>query len=238
MDLVNLIYSIKEQPNEEVRNSEFLKFIGFCLQYADKSQSQNYQDIWALWETRKFQNKFFVEFGGTDGITGSNTYLLEKEFGWMGIVAEPNPFWHDKLTNNRTCSISKDCVFDRTGDVVDFLMVEAADLSTIKGFGKDEFAEERKKSEVIKVNTVSLFDLLEQHNAPTEIDYLSVDTEGSEYGILNAFFQANNGKYYVRNITVEHNFTMRDKLYDLLTKNGYTRKFAELSRWDDFYTRD
>jgi len=238
MDLVNLIYAIKEQSNEEIRNSELLKFVGFCLQNADRSYAQNYQDVWALWQAQKLNIKdlFFVEFGATDGITSSNTYLLEKEFGWKGILAEPNPFWHNDLLKNRTCSISKDCVFDRTGDVVDFMMVEAADLSTIKGFGKDEFTEQRKKSELTKVNTISLVDLLDSYKAPAEIDYLSIDTEGSEYGILNAFFQ-NNKKYYIRNITVEHNFSMREILYELLTANGYKRVFAELSRWDDFYTR-
>jgi hypothetical protein len=84
------------------------------------------------------------------------------------------------------------------------------------------------------VNTVSLYDPLKNNGAQDTIDYLSVDTEGSEYGILNAFFQAND-KYTVKTITVEHNFKMRDKLNELLTKNGYVRKFEQISRWDDFY---
>jgi len=237
MDLVNLIYSIKDEANTQIRNTEFLKFIGYCLENAHHSQAQNYQDIWVLWQKgEQKRDGFFVEFGATDGLTSSNTYLLEKEFGWKGIVAEPNPFWHENLKKNRGCHISEKCVFDVSNEQIDFLMTEAADLSTIKGFGKDEFVEERKKSQVTKVTTVSLIDLLNEHNAPEKIDYLSIDTEGSEYGILNAFFTKNT-KYQVENVTVEHNFTMRDKLYDLMTSNGYVRKFAELSRWDDFYTR-
>ena len=192
-----------------------------------------------LWQTAKKQsdNFFFVEFGATDGTTISNTYLLEKVYGWKGIVAEPNPYFHKKLLESRKCNISTDCVYSESGETLEFMMV-ASDgaLSTIKGFGNDEFTEERKKSEVIKVNTISLYDLLEKNDAPETIDYLSVDTEGSEYGILNAFFQKNN-KYDVRLITVEHNFTMRDKLHELMTANGYQRKFEPISRWDDFYVK-
>jgi FkbM family methyltransferase len=233
MDLGQLIYSIKEDP---IRNEELLQFIGFCLQHAHHSESQNYQDVWALWETKSKRQGFFVEFGATDGKTSSNTYLLEEQFGWGGILAEPNPTWHEELAKNRNALISHDCVYTETGQTLEFLKTDAADLATIKGFGNDEFSEERKKSETISVNTISLYDLLDYNGAPEVIDYLSIDTEGSEYGILNAFFQKNN-KYDVKCITVEHNFTMRDKLHELLTTNGYVRKFEQISRWDDFYVK-
>ena len=238
MDLGQLIYSIKEASNEQLRNEELFQFIGFCLQHAHHSEAQNYQDVWALWENKFHErDKFFVEFGATDGKTSSNTYLLEKVYGWDGILAEPNPIWHEELSKNRTSHISHKCVFTESNKTLDFLKTEAPDLATIKGFGRDdEFKTEREKSETISVETISLYDLLEEKNAPHIIDYLSVDTEGSEYGILNAFFQKNN-KYDVRLITVEHNFTMRDKLHELLTANGYKRKFEPISRWDDFYTK-
>ena len=79
-------------------------------------------------------------------------------------------------------------------------------------------------------------DLLEKYSAPSIIDYLSIDTEGSEYDILNAFdFQ----KYKFRVITCEHNFTpMREKIYDLLIKKGYKRKLSNISRVDDWYVYD
>jgi len=76
---------------------------------------------------------------------------------------------------------------------------------------------------------------LKKHQAPKEIDYLSIDTEDSEYDILTNFHFS---EYKIKVITVEHNFTaMREKIYDLLTRNGYERKYENLSRWDDWYIK-
>jgi Methyltransferase FkbM domain len=85
------------------------------------------------------------------------------------------------------------------------------------------------------VHTVSLNDLLEQHGAPGKIDYLSVDTEGSELRILSAFdFE----KYSVDVINVEHNFTVdREAIHALLVSKGFVRKFEMLSLFDDWYVR-
>ena len=64
------------------------------------------------------------------------------------------------------------------------------------------------------METVSLTDLLDDHSAPLEIDYLSIDCEGSELEILK---NHNFDKYSFKVITCEHNFTeKRKKIYDLL----------------------
>jgi hypothetical protein len=65
-------------------------FLAFCLQYSSKSKAQMMQDIYVLFRLPK-TNGFFVEFGGTDGITINNTYLLENTMSWSGVVAEPFP---------------------------------------------------------------------------------------------------------------------------------------------------
>ena len=86
------------------------------------------------------------------------------------------------------------------------------------------------------VETVSLNDLLAFWEAPRRIDYLSLDTEGSELDILQHFdFAAHD----VRLITVEHNHTARRQpILELLTARGYRRKFETLSSVDDWYVRD
>ena len=83
------------------------------------------------------------------------------------------------------------------------------------------------------VETISLLDMLDKFDAPRHIDYLSIDTEGSEYEILRDF---DFDKYKFSVITCEHNQTeTRDRIYDLLTGKGYVRKMEDLSQQDDWY---
>jgi len=239
VDLTGLIYSIQEPPNILLKKSEELAFIGHCLINANEKESQNYQDVFVLYETKYKRNGYFVEFGATDGKDISNTILLEKKYGWTGIVAEPNPVWHDALIKNRTCHISKSCVYSKTGEEIEFIASDTPDISGIKEFAsKDEHTANRNIGRTITVQTISLVDLLDQYNAPNEIDYLSIDTEGSEYVILKAFFD-NPKNYKIDNITVEHNWIQsdRDAIYNLLRDNGYERKLVMFSRCDDFYTK-
>lgn len=200
-----------------------------------QSVSQLGQDLWVLERTGQKWGGFFVEFGATDGITLSNTWLLESQFGWTGICAEPNPKFLTDLRRNRQCKVTDACIGARTGDVVDFVMADV--FGGITGYADaDQHSEIRKAymadGNLMRVTTVSLDDFLTQNAAPCEIDYLSIDTEGSEYDILAAFpFD----RWNIRLITVEHNFTpARDKIYELLSAQGYTRFEAE---WDDWYER-
>lgn len=226
-----------------MRNNESVRFLGHCFAHYDKSHSQNFQDVWALYESSFRKDGFYVEFGATNGVIGSNSLLLRNDFGWRGILVEPNPVWHEELHANRSDDKTKivhDCVFTETGKTLEFLAVKDADLSTIQGFGNDdEHTQKRKNNSVINVNTVSLYDMLKMQDAPGYIDYISIDTEGSEYDILSSFFEVND-TFDVRTFTIEHNYNneFRNKLLDLMTKNGYTRKFVAFSRWDDFYVKD
>lgn len=232
ISLEQILYSIKDQ----FKDDETIKFMGHCLSNLQITRSQNFQDIWTLYEHNYKQNGFFVEFGATNGIDGSNTLILEKSYNWKGILAEPNPVWHADLTKNRTATIVTDCVYTETGNIIEFVGTSDPTLSTIKGFGEnDEHSYMRKDSNTFSVNTISLGDMLSA--APREIDYMSVDTEGSEYSILESYFSKHADEHFIKCISVEHNNDgkLRTDLYNLLTKYGYERKFEMISRWDDFY---
>jgi len=199
-----------------------------------KSKSQLRQDIFVLTELGFKRDGFFVEFGATNGIDLSNTYLMEKEFGWNGILAEPAKCWHAALKENRLAQIETKCVWSKSGINLSFNETDSAELSTIGSFsGSDSHRETRKQGKIYDVETISLNDLLTKFNAPREIDYLSIDTEGSEFDILSSFDFA---KYHVKVITCEHNFTpLREELFQLLSSKGYVRKYEVLSGFDDWY---
>ena len=201
---------------------------------AEHAKSQIGQDVAALLINGFKRDGFFVEFGASNGVDLSNTALLERQFGWSGILAEPSPPWHDALKANRTCQIDTRCVWRSSGDTIEFDVVAVGELSTISAFhDSDRHRKIRSDFSRVNVETVSLADLLDQHDAPKVIDYLSVDTEGSEYDILSAFdFSTREFNF----ISVEHNYMpSRERVADLMKEVGYQQVFAGLSKWDDWF---
>jgi len=202
--------------------------------YLPLSTSQILQDIFVLDHFRYKQNGYFVEFGATNGLNLSNTYILEKYFKWNGILAEPAKNWHKELKQNRNCIIETDCVWSSTGESLQFIEAKSAELSTISNFkDNDIHSQVRIEKRKYQVPSISLMDLLKRHNAPKRISYLSIDTEGSEFEILKNFEFS---KYSIGVITCEHNYgANREKIKELLEFNGFTRVHDEVSQFDDWY---
>lgn len=201
-----------------------------------KAVSQLGQDLWVLEKTNYKRGGFFVEFGATDGVALNNTWLLEKEFGWKGICAEPNPKLFKALKRNRNCFVSDACIGATTGEEVDFILADVFG-GIAKYAASDMHAPTRQayaavKENVLKLRTVSLHDFLVQCDAPRKIDYMSIDTEGSELDILKAFpFD----EWDIALLTIEHNFSpSREEIRAILSKNGY--QCIEME-FDDWYYR-
>lgn len=194
------------------------------------SESQLGQDFVAAWLFGT--SGFFVEFGAADGKNLSNTYLLEK-MGWRGCLAEPSRGFHAALAHNRpTTSLDKRCVWSKSGEQLEFVEASAGELSTLKGYEKTDY-HDRSDAVNYKVETVAFNDFLLTQGAPSSIEFLSIDTEGSEFEILNSL---DHTKWRFGFIAVEHNATPnRVAIYDLLTRHGYVRIGERFSRWDDWY---
>jgi FkbM family methyltransferase len=238
--LRNMLFNsirLNRMETERFRNIKECRFLAYVFSNRDESKSQILQDLWVSYELGEKREGFFVEFGATNGLVNSNTWLLEKKYDWKGILAEPNPIWHAMLAKNRGAAIDHRCVDATTGKTVTFLTTDGSDpeLSAIAEFaGGDHFAEVRAKGTAIQVKTVSLNDLLSEYKAPDEIDYLSIDTEGSEYAILSQF---DFSRYVVNLISVEQNRHTEPQIETLLKSQGFDRVFKEFSQWDGWYVR-
>ena len=206
--------------------------------YFLKSHGQVYQDLVAQMYLGWKSNGYFVEFGATDGYDISNTYLLEKEFGWTGILAEPAKYWHDKLPTHRSCNIDFNCVWPRSNEKVLFnegmIRPDASTTEIYMDYTTDIEKFRGGTKAIYEVDSISLLDLLKKYNAPKDIDFMSLDTEGSEFEILSNF---NFDEYKVKFFAIEHNEkeANRQKIYELMTSKGYDRVLVNISNWDDFY---
>jgi len=209
---------------------------GFFLQNIPLSSSQNFQDLFFIWEMEKKKNGFFVEIGACDGLLFSNTLLLERNYGWKGILVEPARCWHAALSNNRRNTISHAFVSGQSGQTVLFNETPEPQYSGSQRLaGQDHNADRRRGGRQYDVQTLSPRDLLSRHQVPFKIDFLSIDVEGGELDILSHFpFD----RHDVGAICCEHNFTaQREGIHQLLLAQGFIRKYEKFSAFDDWYFR-
>lgn len=200
------------------------------------SYSQHQQELFALEHHQFKRDGFFLEIGVGNGKEYSNTYLLETYFGWNGILCEPNPVYADAIRTNRRVPLETRAAFSATGETVRFLCVPGiyGALSTISEFSASD--QHNRYGEEVEVKTISLEDLLTEHGAPGKIDYMSLDTEGSETAIIQDF---DFGKWDIAVLTIEHNLVPgRVETFDeILKPYGYRRVLSDVSAVDGWYIK-
>jgi len=202
------------------------------LSLVDQTPSQFLQDIFCLLLNGGKRDGFFVEFGSCDGLLLSNTLCLERQFGWRGILAEPSRTWLPKIQANRSCAIETRCVWSVSGEQVEFAEFSNDEYDTRSGILATS-DDDLQLANSYKVETVSLTDMLDQHKAPAQIDFMSVDTEGSELEILKAF---DFDKYEIAFLAVEHRTAESEQaMKALLADRGYKQVLRSVSGHDGFY---
>ena len=230
--------NVLKDENKELLNS-FIKFLKDKRN--DQITSQLYQDMFAEFIVGNSFEKNFLEFGATDGLNLSNTYSLEKFSNWSGVLAEPDTQWHNNLKLNRpNTKIIHDCVWIKSNETLDFISSSEGELSTIESYKYSDQVSipgnskrRNKNINKIKVNTISLNDLINTEFNNSSPSYISIDTEGSEYDILKSFdFDNLKPKLF----TIEHNYSNLEKQIDeLLEKNNFERIFRKLTAFDAWY---
>ena len=179
-------------------------------------------------------NGVFIEAGACDGILNSNTFFLEKNYEWTGLLVEPIKEYYLQLEQNRDVIISNVALSQVNNQQLDFLITANKDLSTIKGYEDNDYhSENRKNYKIKKVPTRSLDQLIEENLQNIKIDFLSLDTEGSEFDIIKSLDFL---KHKINVICVEHNFNMnRVLIHNHLSANNYKKLHFPFLQIDDFY---
>lgn len=202
-----------------------------------RSQAQLFQDLLVVFLLQGKRQGFFVEIGATNGVDLSKTLILERDFQWTGILSEPACGWHAALKANRRVSMDFRFVWSKSGEQLEFKETEMRELSTLSRLADRDFNRDaRAKGVTYLVDTISLDELLSEYKSPSEIDYLSIDTEGAEFSILQAF---DFSRYDIKIITVEHNYVepTREQIKQLLAANDFIRIFEPFSKFDDWYVK-
>ena len=135
-------------------DSQLKRFLGYVVSNNAKSHAQLFQDLFVLFMLKEKRSGYFVEFGTTDGLFLSNTALLESDYEWRGIVAEPSGTWHSALRKNRNCKIDLRCVWRATGETIMFSETENAAFSTVSDL-KSSDNHDRDVAKQYAVKTVS-----------------------------------------------------------------------------------
>jgi FkbM family methyltransferase len=143
-----------------------------------------------------FDGGFFLEIGGWDGVTFSNSLYFERVRGWRGVLIEPSPSEFLKCRANRPDArvFCYACVpFDYTERFVPMIYCASMTVSNVDGIAFDPRAHVEdgrkflgKDEELYEFGAVAkpLSTVLDEHGVAEKIDLLILDVEGYELAVL------------------------------------------------------
>lgn len=197
-----------------------------AIQHLQNSRGKFFQDVAALFFSGKKRNGFFVEVGTGDGERLSNTFMLERSYGWKGVLFEPNRQFGDSIRKCRSAILDCRAAFSCDNKTLNFIENSSAgELSTLSQYAEDEQVSPQSQ---YAVDCVTLNTAFEQHRVPSSIDFLSIDTEGSEIDVLSGLDLE---RYDVKFMVIEHNgdVSKKEKIIKHLASFGYMEVCREVS---------
>lgn len=184
-----------------LRNSDdFSK--AFCKNYINnwsKFTAQIGQDCFVDTYFKGKQNGFFIEIGVGNGVDLSNTYFLEKERLWNGLLIEPCKTFQSSIQAGRKAQLINKAISNQSGQTVQF--VEDLDAGYLSGI-ESEKTNHIKNKVSYAVETINFQDLMKNLDENIVIDYLSIDIEGNELELIKSI---DFNTVDVKVISVEHN---------------------------------
>lgn len=176
------------------------------------------------------KNGFFIEAGANDGISQSNTYELENNYNWKGILVEPSYNAYIQCLKNRKnskvfnfCLVSENYENEYINGDFDGNLMSSVD-------GK-----RRNITPSSIVKTITIKKLL-QIEKISHVDFFSLDTEGYEYEILKGI---DFSKVLIKNFLIEIYEKDKNDIFNFLQRNGYEKPInitnynkTEFPLWD------
>jgi FkbM family methyltransferase len=130
---------------------------------------------------------YCVEIGAYDGRTGSASYPFEKQ-GWHCLLVEPIPALVEEIRKHRTCKVVNCAVSDSEG-VASFFVAETVEQMSTLDLTSEHLEWIKQVGGTVKeitVRTTTLDNLLAEAAFP-EIQFITIDVEGHEMGVLEGF---------------------------------------------------
>ncbi|MDD5762452.1 MAG: FkbM family methyltransferase [bacterium] len=124
----------------------------------------------------------FVEVGANDPKSLSQTWFLEK-MGWRGVLVEPLPDLAEGLRRERRNSMVFEVAVSAPGKTGEADFHVAGAFSSLAQNVKDNAVD---YGTVLRVKVVTLDSVLEEAKI-RKVDFLSVDTEGTEVDVFRGF---------------------------------------------------
>lgn len=186
-----------------------------------------------------FQDGFVggcIDVGATNGRDINNTLHFEQS-GWFCLCVEPNPYFFNQLKDNRPNSINF-AISNYNKDDVDFSVVtlQGNNQEAVSALKIDEKLMEAHQSynpriEVIKTKVRTLDYCVENYYQYPTIDFVSIDTEGTELDVLKGF---DINKWQPKLFIIENNYNNKD-IEDYMNTFGY--KLDKKVSVNDFYIK-
>ena len=177
-----------------------------------------------------------VDVGAYNGVEMSNSYYFELR-GWQCLCIEPIPVQYEICKGYRKL-VDHCAVADKEG-TTDFTVytVCGTNQSAISSIKPDERLVQSHQHLINSVSKITvpvktLNQLLTEYNFPTDIDFISIDTENTELDVLKGL---DLNKYNVKLLIIEDNFN-EPYIEEYLKPFGY-RKNRRLAV-NDFFLKE
>ncbi len=162
-------------------------------------------------------NGFFVEAGASRGDDKCSSCYPLVQHGWHGVCVEPFKEWYDLLVKARPESKCYNVALGEHKGTEEFFHCDNHWLSGIKSKLRESTLLENGTVE--RVSVVTLPDLLREADAPKKIDWIALDTEGSEPGIIKTFLL--DGEFECDCISSECPIWKDKEVLDILKAKNY-----------------